>query len=202
MKQKKSRKVGARANIEPSHLLEIACQLMAKSGFHGTSFQSIADRAGISQTTVLHYFKDRTTFIKAAILHVVQSNRDFIEPLLLAKNSPQEKLRIHFRGNFLWAMSRPHQASVIILLYYMGSFDEDFAVLYREIRAVATKRIFNLLLEFPRKKALQTRTLEKTAMTLHDLLLGGLMNQVATQTLEKGEKDLMDKLDLVMKNIK
>jgi len=40
-------------------ILKIAAAMMSRDGFRGTSFQQIADRAGLHKSSLFHYFKNK-----------------------------------------------------------------------------------------------------------------------------------------------
>lgn len=76
-----------------------------------TLFQSIADEAKVSQTTILRYFKDRSNLLKRIINYVLESNQDFVSQLSPVSNKNKSStLHNYFRGNFRWAKTRPDQA--------------------------------------------------------------------------------------------
>ncbi len=194
-KRRKSRKVGERAGVDLDGLLDIACDVMTKSGFYGMSFQSIADRAGVSQTTIFHYFKDRSTLVRMIILYCVRSNRAFVEALEGPDATPLDRIRKHFRGNFAWARHRPDQASVLLLLYYLGSVHPEQAAFYGEILVRARRRIYDLLVEANAEGMLRAELdLGEMAELLHDLLVGGFVNRMATRSIEDAEAGLIAKL--------
>ena len=195
------RKAGIKANVDLEQLLETACLLISKKGFHETSFQSIADRAKISQTTVMHYFKNKNTLVRLLIGHVVQSNRNTVEPLFKTEDTPVDRLKKHFLGNFRWGERYPHQISVLLLFYYMGSVNEDFSELYTEVRKRARMRIQEILEKIPASKKTSNKnfTAEWMAEMLHDLLVGAGVNAVATQSMEGSEDALLQKLESILK---
>ncbi|NAZ81326.1 TetR family transcriptional regulator [Kineococcus sp. R8] len=61
-----------------SRVLEVALELFASKGFRGTSIAQIADRAGLSQSGLLHHFPSKVALLTAALDH-----RDEIDGLLL-----------------------------------------------------------------------------------------------------------------------
>ncbi len=198
-KTRKKRVAGTRAGIAAPDLLDLTCTLMATRGFHATTFQLIADRAGVSQTTILHYFKDRLGLARQVVLHVVQANRDSVIELRTENDSSLDQLRKHFLGNFRWARDRPDQASVILLLYYLGSVDPEFSELYRRVLEAARGRITGLLEAAIREGTLPTTLpLSETTEILHELLLGSILNRVSTGNLADGESIHLRKLELVL----
>lgn len=53
---------------------KVAVQLMSGNGYHGTSIQMIADKAGCSKATIFHHFKNKEGVLLSAIEgHVIEA---------------------------------------------------------------------------------------------------------------------------------
>jgi len=48
-------------------ILNAAIELMGKHGYHGTSVQMIADKIGVTKSTVFHYFKNKEGILFAIL---------------------------------------------------------------------------------------------------------------------------------------
>lgn len=180
----RKRRPGIKANIEPSAILSAACFLMAKHGFFEVSFQMIADNLGLSQSTIMHYYSNKTVLIRALIENIIQQNHDYTSKLIRMEDSAMQKLRAHFHGNLKWAMAEPSQASVILLLYYLGSVNKEFADLYVRVLSGARLRILDHLLASQREGAIKLELPpEMAAEILHDSLLSSLLNIVSTSDI-------------------
>lgn len=75
-------------------IIRVGTHLMGKNGFHGTSLQMIADGAGVSKSTIVHYFASKEGVLVAILdLHMPRISNNLI-PLVSATNmSGTEKLR-------------------------------------------------------------------------------------------------------------
>ena len=54
-----SRPKGKRGERQREKIIKISSTLISKHGYNGTSFQMIADRAGIHKSTIFHYFSNK-----------------------------------------------------------------------------------------------------------------------------------------------
>ena len=52
-------------------LLDTTIKLMNEKGYHGISFQMIADKVGVSKSTLLYYFKNNEGILLATLEDVV-----------------------------------------------------------------------------------------------------------------------------------
>ncbi|MBN1882438.1 MAG: TetR/AcrR family transcriptional regulator [Deltaproteobacteria bacterium] len=52
-------------------ILDIASKLVAKEGFHAATMRKIADKAGVSATTIYYYFGDRTKLFEAIKFDII-----------------------------------------------------------------------------------------------------------------------------------
>lgn len=157
-----------------ARILQEAIRCVAAGGLAETSFQKIADHCGLTQSAVMHHFKNKKILVEAMLQKIVETNHAIVQSKLPAEGKPLEFLLAHFDGNFSWAKKKPEQASVIVLLYYYGSFEQEFAELYTRVRKVAVKTIQFYL---PNKEA-------RLAEAIHSFLLGSLLNLVATQQIQ------------------
>jgi AcrR family transcriptional regulator len=177
----KRRKQGERAHASPQLILDSACRLMAAQGFFGVSFQSIADDLGLSQSTIMHYFPNKLALVRATIESIVLKNHAAVSALIGIDDSGLERLRKHFIGNLQWAQSEPTEASTILLLYYMGSVNEDFGKLYSFILEKAQIRIKEYLLAAVREGEISPEVdLQTASEILHETLLASLLNVLAS----------------------
>ena len=71
-----ARPEGANAAVTRARILEAASQLFAEQGKDGTSMRLVAQRSGVTQATVHHYFGHKADLYEAVISSVYDSARD------------------------------------------------------------------------------------------------------------------------------
>ncbi len=74
-------------------VLEVACQLFAEAGFHGTHIREICERAGTNVAGVCYHFQSKEGLYQAVILEAGRRLSEHDEGLALAgKLSPERRL--------------------------------------------------------------------------------------------------------------
>lgn len=166
-------------------ILNRAIGLVAKEGLGATSFQKIADTCGLTQSAVMHHFKNKDDLVEAMIGQIVARNHELVRRSITIQMNAHERLVKHFEGNFKWAKKHREEASVIILLYYYGSFQPSFSKLYRHILSRA-KRSIEEYLEAGLREGLYDfrQPTAQVAAQLHSYLLGMLINLIASQSIQ------------------
>lgn len=79
-------------------ILKAATRLINKRGYHGTSIQMIAEKAGVSKAGVLYHFKSKEMLLLSVVKEHVQSGA--YELMLIVKEekfSGMEKLKVFIR---------------------------------------------------------------------------------------------------------
>lgn len=71
-------RTSAAGDLSRERLLVVALELFAAGGYRGTSIAQVAERAGLSQSGLLHHFRSKADLLAAALDH-----RDEIEGHLL-----------------------------------------------------------------------------------------------------------------------
>lgn len=179
-----TRKRGERAHLQPSMILDVACDLVARHGFADVSFQMIAKEVGVSQSTIMHYFPNKLALIRALIEHIVQQNHAYVSAMHKVEHDGFTRLKNHFLGNLKWANENPAQGSVILLLYYMGSVNKEFGNLYGRILANARLRVAEHVLAAQREGLIELGLpVELVVELLQESLLGSLLNLGACHSL-------------------
>jgi len=175
---------------------------MALHGFSEVSFQMIADELGISQSTVLHHFPNKLLLIRSVLAQVIDSNHQHVSGMIQLKDSALNRLWKHLEGNRQWAQENPEQASVVLLIYYMGSVNPEFSAIYRTMLSRGRERVFELVLAAQREKSiLPTLPAELLAETIHDILLASLLNVSATRSARTETRRLHAKWKSVLESL-
>ncbi|MBT4792476.1 MAG: TetR/AcrR family transcriptional regulator [Halobacteriovoraceae bacterium] len=111
------------------NILQVAIDLFSEKGYHDTSTQEIADKCGISQTTIFYHFKNKKTLFGEILNYVISNNRNIFEQLKQDKDDPYDCLVTLIRANIKWCMEYPEQTKIILLLFNFSASDDDFKML-------------------------------------------------------------------------
>jgi AcrR family transcriptional regulator len=165
-----------------SQILNQALKLFSAQGFQNTSLQQVADDCGISQSAIFYYYPSKDVLLKALVSKILANNHTLVAKMMQDKDTNQKRIEKIFVGNLDWALAFPQEAQVIFLLYYSASVDTVFCDIYKTILTNIRLRIYELLKAGVVKGEFsKTLDCKSTAELLHDALLGGIVNIVATQ---------------------
>ena len=73
-------------------ILDAACRVVARDGWHGLRVGAVAREAGVSKALVHYYFSTRDAVLRAAFLHSEQRANALLERELAAIEEPRERL--------------------------------------------------------------------------------------------------------------
>lgn len=163
---------GERTRIK---LLESAFQCIARDGYYRTTFQTIADRAGVSQPLVVRAFRTREAIFPTVAKYLLAEATRATEARLATTEAVALAARIeaYFDVSVDMLRAQPDLARFYVNLYYLAAYDEQVRALYVIIRRQAVTRLTTLL-----KPAGPERPSE-IAASLHDLLTGHILNVIA-----------------------
>ena len=184
-------------------ILLVAIKLFSKEGFDATTFELIARKCRVSATTPYYYFKNKRALIDAAIIMILQHNSELVSQTIDPNDGALERLNKHFRMNLSWAEAYPQEAQVVLLMYYLATFDQTWAETYERILTGARRKILEHLLAGQREKVFHfTLPAETVAEILHDALLGGIVNQISTQLVRASAKERsIEKWKALLENV-
>ncbi|MGK5085653.1 TetR/AcrR family transcriptional regulator [Bdellovibrionota bacterium FG-1] len=188
--------------LTQERVLGLALQLFAKHGFDATSFQMIADRCGLSQAAVLHHFKNKDLLFERLIEMIALHNHELVSASFQIEDSAFERLRKHMTMNLKWAVSFPSEASMIVMLYYRATHNEKFSKIYSDVLVRARNRVREYLLAGIRESQFRRDLdLELAAGLIHDALLAGVLNLIATEVTPKTIAQVEQKWTLLLDSL-
>lgn len=85
---------GGSGNTRREQIIEVAAELFDRRGYHETSMQSIADRAGLRKPSLYHYFRSKDDILvelHETLMSVVIGRQE--ERLEAGRLAPREQLR-------------------------------------------------------------------------------------------------------------
>lgn len=169
-------------------LLEIALVLLRTHGLSGLSFQKMADRAKVSQSTVMHYFPSKNHLMSEVSVYVAQKNRLYVESFEKITDGAEQRLKNFILKNFLWAEKHPEYAQAIVLMSFLAISDHEFQKVYRVRLNSVREKILALLFAGQREKAFHFKAKDapQIAALIHNFVVGGITNFLASG--DAGEK--------------
>ncbi|MET0144465.1 MAG: TetR/AcrR family transcriptional regulator [Ilumatobacteraceae bacterium] len=121
------------ATARREQVLQVALEVFARAGYHGTSMNDVADAAGVTKPVLYQHFESKRELYQALLDEV--GARMLHAIVLATADAPdgRSKTELGFRAYFRW-VADDHAA--FMLLYGSGSRrDEEFAQAVRRVTA-------------------------------------------------------------------
>ena len=176
-------------------ILEHAFSLFAESGYHRVTYQKIADRCGISRTTIYRYFQNKEQIFDFAIKEANGKLNTMIEKVLDRKDwSAGEKLIrvLHITVRLL----ADNRLFLTVVLDYLLSRKDKGTVVSRKVRrhTFGMKHLLDRLLrEADEQGELSVSQAAVAAAHLFGMLESFVLNLTVTDVLD--EKDCLNLID-------
>lgn len=192
-----------KGEIVKERILKTAIKLFSIHGFEATTFQLIAEKSKVSSTTPLYYFKTKEALIESAINLILIHNSLLLNEIMKPEDNAIVRIKKHFQLNLEWARRYRDEAQVILLVYYLASFNVYWAKIYNQILKGARLKIFEYLLAGKREQLFYFDiSTELLAEILHDALLGGLVNSISTHQVNKSSfESVIQKWDIFIDQV-
>lgn len=193
---------GRPSRIGTDKILKNALRLFARHGYAETSFQMIADHCGASQSAILHHYPTKLALIEAVFMQVLAHNVSIISGSFKLEDNALTRLRKHFVGTLNWAMNYRDESGIILLIYYLAAYEKDFTVLYQRILQGARLKIAEILAAGKREKLFFfDEPVESITQTMHDALLGGVLNVMVSGGGKKDAEALVKRWEALFRKM-
>jgi TetR/AcrR family transcriptional regulator, cholesterol catabolism regulator len=83
----------SRREVIEEHLLDVAAQCFASTGYRQTTLEEIARHAGVAKASMYRYFENKQELLAKIFIKVATTFARGLQPLLVAPLAPEEKLR-------------------------------------------------------------------------------------------------------------
>ncbi len=119
------------ATARREQLLQVALEVFARAGYHGTSMNDVADAAGVTKPVLYQHFESKRELYQALLDEVGARMLNAIVTATTDAPDGRTKTEVGFRAYFRW-VADDHAA--FMLLYGSGSRrDEEFAQAVRRV---------------------------------------------------------------------
>ena len=124
-------------------ILDVALQVFAQRGFHGTSMNEVAEAAGVTKPVLYQHFDSKRDLYHSLLQEVGNRLLSSISKGVAKATNGKTQTQLGFRSYFRW-VAEDHDA--FLLLFGSGSRrDDEFASAVRKITAEAADRIAPLI---------------------------------------------------------
>ena len=124
-------------------VLDVALQVFAQHGFHGSSMNDVAEAAGVTKPVLYQHFDSKRDLYHSLLEEVGNRLLTSISKGVAEATDGKSQTRLGFRAYFRW-VAEDHDA--FLLLFGSGSRrDDEFASAVRRITAEAADQIAPLI---------------------------------------------------------
>ena len=132
------------ASDRREQILSVALQAFAKSGYHNTSMNDVADKMGVTKPVLYQYFDSKRALYLELLDHVGQDLvRQVTEQAASAGDDGREKTLRGMVAYFTWVSNNRNAFSLIF--ESSGRVDEEFADIVKRFEDAAAAAIAPLI---------------------------------------------------------
>jgi len=124
-------------------LLNVALEVFAHQGFHGTAMNDVAEAAGVTKPVLYQHFQSKRQLYLALLDEVGQRLRQTIEKAGSDSGGPRAQVEAGFRAYFRWV--RDDRDSFLLLFGSGARRDEEFAEAVRRFEIAIADTIAPLI---------------------------------------------------------
>jgi AcrR family transcriptional regulator len=183
-------------------ILESAFSLFAEEGYSGVTYQKIADRCGLSRTSIYKYFQNKEQIFTYAVKLATGNLNTMVEKILDRKEwtSLEKIVRIlHLTVRML----EDNRVFLTVILDYVLTQKQSGKDVKRRVRHHTFGMKFllsRLLREAITAGELATRNVDTAASHLYGILESYVLNLTVTEILDA--KDCLELIDQYLENLK
>ena len=124
-------------------LLNVALEVFARQGFHGTAMNDVAEAAGVTKPVLYQHFQSKRQLYLALLDEVGQRLRQTIEKAGTDTGGPRAQVEAGFRAYFRWV--KDDRDSFLLLFGSGARRDEEFAEAVRRFEMAIADTIAPLI---------------------------------------------------------
>jgi len=143
-------------HIRREQLSQAAFETLSEQGLRGTSLAKVAEKADMSKSVVLHYFKTKDALMEAAVRQSNTVTRTEVVNLLRHAQTPWERLYAVVEGNFSAKVFRPSLCHAWLALCAEVPYNPQ----YQRLQTVIHRRMLSNLLPPLRQLSSDAEALE------------------------------------------
>lgn len=183
-------------------IIKSALYCLAHYGDRGTTFQKIADHCGVSQPLVVKYFKNREEIFLLAWNYLIEGAREKTVQSLAKQGTPEAKLKNYLSVSLELFREQVETSRIYLLMYHLAGLEEKYKKANSEVKKIAVQRLTGLLQEGVDQGVYSIDDVPLTAKTIHNSLLGMLLNMVTEDPVTTDQRLLQALYEMIMGSIK
>lgn len=169
-----------KGELRKLQIVEAAIQCIARVGYGKTNFETVGKCCNMKRPHVAYHYPNFDSLIETAIRYAFATGQGIVIEYLKGATTQKEQLRAYIEGTAHWIASYPEHASVITLLYHLGSTDEKYRRLNSEFKRLGLERVNAIL--FPHKGKNLNNFQSMTAAAVHHMIVGACIEWATCDT--------------------
>ncbi len=122
-------------------IVEAFIDCLCTEGLDRTTFDSVGKKLGMTRTHVAYFFANRDELVFTAIRFVIATGQEVTVAHLEQAKSPQAQLKAAIEGPFVWLEKYPQHAAVMLMFYYLCSYEQKYRDLQTLIQQTGEARL-------------------------------------------------------------
>ena len=175
--------MGRSGDKKKEYILRITMSCIADLGLEKTTFQAIADRAGISQPLVVYHLKTRENIFAEVFQYLLDASLAVTEAAISKPETATERLEAYIETSMHFFRSAPAIAPVYVAFYYLSSFHPQYKMMNDKLKAEATQRILNIIAQGLGSGEFKTSNPALVAKLIHTSITGLLLNLATERSM-------------------
>jgi AcrR family transcriptional regulator len=131
------------ATARREQLLDVALEVFAERGFHETSMNDVAERAGVTKPVLYQHFQSKRELYQALLDEVAARMWNAISNATSGVTDGRRRTELGFRAYFRWVAD--DQAAFKLLYDSSASRDEEFSRARRGVTGVMVRAVGPLI---------------------------------------------------------
>jgi AcrR family transcriptional regulator len=182
--------MGKKGDKTFENILDAALKSFSKFGDRGTTFQTIANLAGVSQPLVSKYFKSREAVLPAVLEKYLGEVRQQTTLEIEKSKSATEQLKTYISFSISFYRKNPDIFKIYLLMHYQAGFNKVFLELNTQRKQFATERIKKIIDKGIENKEFVSCRSDLVAKVIHSSLVG-LIISMTTEKLNHSDAQLL-----------
>jgi AcrR family transcriptional regulator len=170
-----------------SKIIKAATKAMNRNGYHGTSMEKIAKRAGIAKSTIFHHFKNKEDILHAILEQTIPRAIFNLTLIVHDRNlAPREKLKAFLKFH----LNLVEEYGDVLDLYFEGSrfLSRQNRRIYIERRRIYTELVREIIREMQQERPDGNLSGLNPTIVAHTVL--GMCNWTYTWYKKDGKLDM------------
>lgn len=165
-------------------IISATISLLAKHGPDGLAFDRIGKAMGTRRSHIIYYFKSKEDLLNDILKYITATAQEITIQEVQKATSMKGRLLAIADGAIEWAERFPDQLKVMILFYFIFSYDEDFKQFHTEVRALGRQRLQGVLQNIFSDRPEKMKQVASLAQSLQGVITGLLIEKASVNRSE------------------